>query len=131
MVLVGIKTACGPVLAFRPVRMRPSTTLFERSPRFGPFRGERIPCRTNRTRLFEWDAAKARANLNKHGIDFADVAPVFEDDRAITMTDHLTAVDEQRFLTVGRDARGQVLVVAYTWRRPRSGIFLCPPGDRA
>jgi uncharacterized DUF497 family protein len=33
---------------------------------------------------FEWDAAKARANLNKHGIDFADVTPVFEDDRAIT-----------------------------------------------
>lgn len=72
---------------------------------------------------FEWDAAKARANLNKHGIDFADVAPVFEDDRAITMTDHLTAVDEQRFLTVGRDARGRILVVAYTWRGSSIRIF--------
>jgi uncharacterized DUF497 family protein len=67
-------------------------------------------------RDFEWDAAKARANLRKHGIDFADVAPVFEDEHAITIRDELSAVDEQRFLTVGRDARGRVVVVAYTWR---------------
>lgn len=72
---------------------------------------------------FEWDAAKARANLDKHGIDFADVPPVFEDDRAITMKDQLTAVDEQRFLTVGRDARGRVLVVAYTWRADSIRVF--------
>ncbi len=72
---------------------------------------------------FEWDAAKARSNLDKHGVDFADAVPVFEDDRAITMTDHLTAVDEQRFLTVGCDARGRVLVVAYTWRGASIRIF--------
>lgn len=72
---------------------------------------------------YEWDAAKARSNLNKHGIDFAEVPPVFQDDRAITMTDHLTAVDEQRFLTVGRDGRGRVLVVAYTWRNSSIRIF--------
>jgi uncharacterized protein len=73
--------------------------------------------------FFEWDAAKARANLDKHGIDFADVAPVFEDDRAITMKDLLTAVDEQRFLTVGRDSRGRILVVAYTWRGEAIRVF--------
>jgi uncharacterized DUF497 family protein len=72
---------------------------------------------------FEWDAAKARSNLDKHGVDFADAVPVFEDDRAITMTDHLTAVDEQRFLTVGCDARGRVLVVAYTRRGASIRIF--------
>jgi uncharacterized DUF497 family protein len=65
---------------------------------------------------FEWDAGKARSNLRKHGIDFADVPPVFEDDRAVTMPDDLTAVDERRFLTLGCDGRGRVLVVAYTWR---------------
>jgi uncharacterized DUF497 family protein len=74
-------------------------------------------------RAFEWDAAKARANFKKHGVDFADVAPVFEDDRAITMPDDLTAVDEQRFLTLGRDARGRVLVVACTWRGSAIRIF--------
>jgi uncharacterized DUF497 family protein len=36
---------------------------------------------------FEWDEAKANANLLKHGIDFADVAPCFDDDRALTLAD--------------------------------------------
>lgn len=76
-----------------------------------------------RGRAFEWDAAKARANPKKHAIDFADVPPVFEDDHAITITDELSAVDERRFLTLGRDARGRVLVVAYTWRGSVIRIF--------
>jgi uncharacterized protein len=72
---------------------------------------------------FEWDRSKARANLRKHGIDFADVPPVFENEHALTMRDELTAVDEQRFLTLGRDALGRTLVVAYTWRGSRIRIF--------
>ena len=72
---------------------------------------------------FQWDASKARSNLQKHGIDFADAVPVFEDDRALTVPDLLTAVDEQRFLTLGRDGRGRVLVVAYTWRGDAIRIF--------
>ena len=74
-------------------------------------------------RGFEWDPAKARANLKSHAVDFADAAAVFEDDRAITRPDNLTAVDEQRFLTLGRDALGRVLVVAYTWRGAAIRIF--------
>jgi uncharacterized DUF497 family protein len=26
---------------------------------------------------FEWDSAKAKTNLRKHGVDFADAATVF------------------------------------------------------
>ena len=74
-------------------------------------------------RGFEWDSAKARANLRKHAIDFADAVAVFEDERAVTIPDELTAVDERRFLTLGRDARGRVLVVAYTWRANTIRIF--------
>jgi len=33
--------------------------------------------------IFEWDERKARANLEKHGIDFADAATVLNDDFAI------------------------------------------------
>jgi uncharacterized DUF497 family protein len=33
--------------------------------------------------------------------------------------DEITAVDETRMLTLGRDALGRVLVVAYTWRGER------------
>jgi uncharacterized protein (DUF4415 family) len=34
---------------------------------------------------FEWDAEKARANLRKHKIDFADAATVLDDDMAVTI----------------------------------------------
>lgn len=68
---------------------------------------------------FEWDEVKARANLRKHGVDFADATAVFEDEWAITVKDVITAVDEQRYLTIGSDALRRVLVVAYTWRGSR------------
>ena len=72
---------------------------------------------------FEWDAEKARANLRKHGVDLADAVAVFEDERGLTMRDELTAVDEQRYLTMGTDMRGRILVVAYTWRESRIRLF--------
>jgi uncharacterized DUF497 family protein len=72
---------------------------------------------------YEWDAQKARANLRKHGVEFADAVGVFADDLALTMPDEITAVDEQRFLTMGRDSMARVLVVAYTWRGGRIRVF--------
>jgi len=72
---------------------------------------------------FEWDAEKARANLRKHEIDLADAVAVFEDERGLTMRDEITAVDEQRYLTMGADVRGRILVVAYTWRGSRIRLF--------
>src|SRR5207344_2229220 len=39
---------------------------------------------------FEWDAPKAAVNRRKHGIDFADVTAVFEDDRGLTVEDEIT-----------------------------------------
>jgi uncharacterized DUF497 family protein len=72
---------------------------------------------------YEWDPHKASANRRRHGVDFADAVAVLEDERAVTIRDELTAVDEQRWLTVGQDARRRVLVVAYTWRGDRIRIF--------
>ena len=72
---------------------------------------------------FDWDAENARANLRKHGVDLADAVAVFEDERGLTMRDELTAVDEQRYLTMGTDMRGRILVVAYTWRESRIRLF--------
>ncbi len=57
---------------------------------------------------------KAQANLRNDRIDFADAATIFEDDLAVTIPDD--NVDEERFVTIGRDALGRVLVVVYTWR---------------
>lgn len=63
----------------------------------------------------EWDATKAASNLKNHGVDFADAASVLLDDMALTIRDD--SVDEEdRFVTVGMDALGRLLVVVYTWR---------------
>ncbi len=63
---------------------------------------------------YEWDPKKAKANLAKHGVPFADAVAVFSDDSAITIEDKQSS--EERFVTMGMDALGHVLVVAYTWR---------------
>ncbi len=36
---------------------------------------------------FEWDERKARTNSQKHRVDFADAATMFQDDRAVTVAD--------------------------------------------
>ena len=82
---------------------------------------------------FEWDERKAGVNRRKHGIDFADATAVFEDERALTVPDAITAVGETRTLTLGRDAMGRVLVVAYTWRGDRIRLISAQrvtPGER-
>lgn len=63
---------------------------------------------------FQWDPAKARANQRKHGVSFADVVGVFEDPDALTFDD--PHPDEDRFLTLGLDFTGRVIVVHWTWR---------------
>ena len=65
----------------------------------------------------EWDSAKAAANERVHGVTFTEAATVLEDDRAITRED-TDSVDEQRFVTLGLSATGNLLVVVYTWRDP-------------
>jgi len=63
---------------------------------------------------YEWDPTKAAANLQKHGVSFADAVAVFSDTVALTVADDFS--DEERFITLGTDAFGRLLVVSYTWR---------------
>jgi hypothetical protein len=46
-------------------------------------------------------------------VDFADAATVLSDELATTVRDDST--DEDRYVTVGSDALGRVLVVVYAW----------------
>jgi uncharacterized DUF497 family protein len=70
---------------------------------------------------YEWDPKKSRSNFQKHGIYFADAVTVFGDDRALTIED--PSPDEERFMTLGMDTLGRVLVVVYTWRKDRIRII--------
>jgi uncharacterized DUF497 family protein len=68
-------------------------------------------CAYNVTMNYQWDPHKARVNQHKHGVDFADAVGVLEDDLALTIPEE--APEEERFVTLGRDALGRVLVVTY------------------
>jgi uncharacterized DUF497 family protein len=61
----------------------------------------------------EWDPAKAKANRRKHGIDFADAATILFDDLAATVPDD--SAEDDRYVTIGSDALGRVLVVVFAW----------------
>ena len=63
---------------------------------------------------FQWDPKKARANRAKHDVDFADAVGVFFDALAITIPD--LHQEEERFVTLGMDFLGRVLVVVFAWR---------------
>lgn len=62
----------------------------------------------------EFDPNKAAANLEKHGIDFADAEPVLYDPRAFT-TDRVVN-GELRHVTTGMDALLRVITVVWTMR---------------
>ena len=61
---------------------------------------------------FEWNEAKRRTNIRKHGIDFVGIDQVFD---GVTLTIEDTRLDygETRFVTLGL-LEGRVVVVAHT-----------------
>lgn len=71
---------------------------------------------------YEWDSAKAKANFRKHRISFADAALALEDPQALTLADP-DASGEQRFVSLGSDPTGRVLVTVFTPRGRRTRII--------
>jgi uncharacterized DUF497 family protein len=65
----------------------------------------------------EWDHRKAATNLKKHGVDFADAVTALHDRLAVTIED--VCGSEERFVTIGVDALGRLLVAVYTYRKGR------------
>lgn len=65
----------------------------------------------------EWDAAKARANVHKHGITFEEAETAFSDDFAIVVPDpEHSSSHEERLLLIGLSAALHVLVVVHCER---------------
>lgn len=63
---------------------------------------------------FEWDEAKRRSNLEKHGVDFIDAALVLAD-APLILEDTRRDYGEQRCLALG-ERNGLLFVVAFTLR---------------
>ena len=72
---------------------------------------------------YEWDPAKAAANVRKHRVSFEEAASVFLHPVALTFPDPDHSKDEDRAITIGRSARQRVLFVAHTEREDRIRII--------
>jgi uncharacterized protein len=70
----------------------------------------------------EFDPAKARANLHKHKVSFAHAEQALRDSLALTIEDP-DSQEEQRFVTLGMDALGRLLVVVHTPRGDKTRLI--------
>jgi uncharacterized DUF497 family protein len=71
--------------------------------------------------MFEWDEAKRRANLKKHGVDFADLEE-FDWDGAVVWTDDTENYGEERFKALAV-FRGRIHFVVFTMRGASTRII--------
>ena len=65
---------------------------------------------------FEWDPAKARSNLRDHKVSFERASQVFLDPNMLSIEDEEHSEDEDRWITLGMDKGGALLVVCHTFR---------------
>lgn len=70
----------------------------------------------------EFDPTKAAINLKKHGVSFADAEQALRDLSAVTIEDP-EAKDEQRFISLGMDALGRILIVIHTQRGEQTRVI--------
>ena len=76
-----------------------------------------------------WDPGKARTNLEKHNVRSSDAELVLFDPNALTRED-TRAEGEQRFVTVGSDPTGRILVVVYSYRGENIRMISARPATR-
>lgn len=65
---------------------------------------------------FDWDSAKATANLRKHGVSFAEAQSVFYDEFAVQFFDEEHSGSEERFLLLGMSTEARLLLVCHCER---------------
>jgi uncharacterized DUF497 family protein len=72
--------------------------------------------------IYEWDPAKERRNIRKHGVTFHEAQTVMLDPARIERPDHVHSNGEPRLITIGRSAKDRLLTVVSSQpegRRPR------------
>jgi uncharacterized DUF497 family protein len=65
---------------------------------------------------FEWDPAKAKANIKKHRVGFDRATEIFIDPMMLTIYDEVHSESEDRWITVGEDRNNVTLVVVHTFK---------------
>jgi uncharacterized DUF497 family protein len=80
--------------------------------------------------VFEWDEAKSRRNLKKHGVSFEEASTIFGDPLARTIHDAVHSEQEDRFVNLGESQRGRLLVVVFTDRGDKIRIVSARAASR-
>lgn len=65
---------------------------------------------------FEWDPSKAKENLHKPKISFERASQVFLDPNMVSIEDEEHSEEEDRWITLGKDKGGIIVVVHHTFR---------------
>jgi uncharacterized DUF497 family protein len=63
--------------------------------------------------LFRWDPAKAKSNLDKHGVSFEEASHALNDTFAVRRPDHYHSFAEDRFVVIGESVPGKILTVVF------------------
>jgi uncharacterized protein len=79
--------------------------------------------------MFEWDEAKNRANIAKHGVSFERASQMFEGP-VLTLVESRKDYGEVRMRSIGRVENVVVLAVIHTDREGRTRIISARPADR-
>jgi hypothetical protein len=78
--------------------------------------------------ICEWDAAKNRSNLAKHGLDFEDAEQVLAG-LCFSMRDRRFEYGEERLITIGQ-LEGRVVVIAHVERGEGTRIISMRKANR-
>jgi uncharacterized DUF497 family protein len=85
---------------------------------------------TVRVGEFEWDDAKARANIRTHGVTFEEAMTVFLDELAVPLHE---GGHSDRLILIGESQLGRTILVVFT--EPHRGRYhsnhQCPPSYKA
>jgi uncharacterized DUF497 family protein len=74
---------------------------------------------------FEWDLAKERANLAKHGYTFSEAIEALQDPQGVRLVDQKHSAKEKRYFWVGKVSSGKILTVWFTRRKNKVRIIGC------
>jgi uncharacterized DUF497 family protein len=77
---------------------------------------------------YEWDEAKSRENIAKHGIDFADTHRIFEGPMLVRPDDRQD-YGEERWIALG-DLDGTIVVIVFTQRADRIRVISIRKANR-
>ncbi len=73
---------------------------------------------------FEWDPNKAKENSTKHKVSFEQATTIFLDSNAISIFDKNHSEIEERWITIGIDKNGVLLIVIHTFKEVEDNLCI-------